>query len=121
MRICSICGDVVLYCTCMLEENRVVESPIYSENPSFSIYKGSSEVEWDSASRTLSGDPVLIQEIMKHLHGGYQDLLEPGFGVWMRVEDPNGVFYVAKELIEGCSFSDTAPDWSEITDPDTIY
>lgn len=121
MRVCSLCGDVVLYCTCMLESERESDSPNYTDNPSFSIYLGTAEVKWDSETRSLSGDGALIQQIEKHLHEKYEVVLQPGFGLWMSVRDPNAVYYVAKDLLKGCSFSETAPDWSEITNPDNIY
>ena len=121
MRVCSLCGDVVLYCTCMLESESDSGSPDFTDNPSFSIYRDNTEVIWDSETRSLSGDPLLIQDIEEQMHGDYEIVLHPGFGLWMISRDPNAVFFVAKELLKGCTFSETAPNWSEITDPDNIY
>lgn len=121
MRICSICGDVVLYCSCMLGDDKDSDSPNYSDNLSFSIYREGSEAHWDRNSRSLLGDADLIDDINKHLNDKYEIVLQPGFGLWMSVREPNAVYYVAKELLSGCTFSATAPDWSEITDSDTIY
>jgi len=120
MKVCSLCGDVVLYCTCMLGSEGS-DSPTYTDNASFSIYRGNSEVIWDSETRSLSGDISLILDIEKHMHENYEVVLHPGFGLWMSARDPNAVFYVANELLRGCSFSETAPDWSDMTDPDIIY
>ena len=121
MRVCSLCGDVVLYCTCMLENESHSDAQNYTENPSFSIYRGIAEVRWSRETRSLYGDTTLIQDIQKHMHETYEVVLHPGFGLWMTARDPNAVFYVANQLLKGCSFSETAPDWSEMTDPENIY
>ena len=121
MRVCSLCGDVVLYCSCMLLDEREESAAEYTDNPSFSIFRGEQKAEWVELTRELTGDWELIQDISKHLHGGYEVVLHPGFGLWLSVHDPNAVYYVASEKLTGCTFSDSAPDWSDMTDPNAIY
>jgi hypothetical protein len=105
----------------MLLDEREESAAEYTDNPSFWIFRGEQKAEWVELTRELTGDWELIKDISKHLHGGYEVVLQPGFGLWLSVHDPNAVYYVASEKLTGCTFSDSAPDWSDMTDPNAIY
>jgi hypothetical protein len=119
MRVCSICGDVVLYCKCMYENS--YELSQLTSNPSFWIKRGDQLAIWESETRYLYGNPTLLSDIRSHLHGKYVEVLIPGFCLWMTERDPNAVFHVAKDMLKGCRFSNSAPDWSEMTRTDVVY
>jgi hypothetical protein len=121
MRVCERCRDVVIYCSCVLEDPSWIDSTKFTNNPSFWIFRGNQKAEWDRVGRNLFGDQELIDDIKKHLHGEYVEVLKPGFSLWMDFRDPNAVYFVAKDILKGCTFSDSAPDWSEMEDPNTIY
>jgi hypothetical protein len=118
---CSRCGDVVFYCECPYTDPAVIEDKDYMDSPSFEIFRGSEVVEWDRARRSLGGSQKLLQEILSHLDGEYVEVLIPGFCLWMSPKDPFAVHFVAENLVKGCSFSGSAPDWSEWTKPGRIY
>ena len=121
MRTCSLCGDVVMYCKCQEEESTYEEIKLFKSNRSYWIYRGEEAAFWDQETRNLYGDKQLVDEIKSHLHGEHQIILIPGFGLWMDVREPFAVHYVAKEILKGCTFSKTAPDWRPFTRPDVIY
>ena len=120
-RLCSRCGDVVMYCTCPYTDPVVVDDKDYMDSPSFEIYRGDQKAEWDRQTRSLSGDAELVQEIRSHLTGEYVEVLYPEFSLWMTHKDPFAVHYVASEFVKGCRFSKSVPDWSPFTDPDVVY
>ena len=91
------------------------------ENPSFWIYRGEAEVEWDRDGRALFGDAELIAEIRSNLSGERQVVLHPGFSLWMVEHDPCAVHYVASKILHGCTFSSDVPDWSRYSEPRAIY
>jgi hypothetical protein len=116
-----MCGDVVLYCKC-LEENAVFEEiKMFRNNPSYWIYRGEETAFWDQETRNLYGDKKLLEDIRALLHGKQEEILKPGFELWMDVRDPFAVHYVASWQLSGCTFSKTAPDWSPWTKPGVIY
>lgn len=119
--ICSRCRDVVFYCTCPYTDPAVVDHKDYMDSPSFEIYRGSEVVEWDRATRSISGSPKLIKDILSYLDDQYVEILHPGFCLWMSYKDPYAVHFVAENFLKGCTFSPSAPDWSEWTKPGWIY
>lgn len=118
---CSRCGDVVFYCECPFTDPAVIDDKDYMENPSFEIYRGSEVVEWERARRSLGGSKRLLEDILRYLNGEYVEVLAPGFCLWMSPKDPFAVHFVAENLVNGCTFSRSAPDWSEWTKPGRIY
>ncbi len=121
MDVCSRCLDVVTYCKCQLEDPEWNVSGKYTNNPTFWIYRGTQEAEWDREGRNLFGDPELIKDIRAHMTEEYTEILKPGFWLWMSVHDPNAVYFVAREKLKGCTFSKSAPDWSAMEIPGQIY
>lgn len=120
MEICSQCRDAVMYCSCSRTDPEMSSHPEWSENPSFWIYRGNAKVEWDRDGRVLSGDQDLIAEIKSKLSGEYEEVLVPGFCLWMVPQDPYAVHLVAQQ-IKGCTFSPSAPDWSKFSESGVIY
>ena len=118
---CSRCGDVVMYCDCPYTDPAVVDDKDYMDSPSFEIYRASEVVEWDRARRSLGGSQKLLHDILSHLDGEYVEVLIPGFCLWMSPKDPYAVHFVAEYLVKECTFSPSAPDWSEWTKPGRIY
>jgi len=118
---CSRCGDVVMYCDCPYTDPAVVEDKDYTDSPTFEIYRGDETVEWERRGRSLGGSPRLLSDIMNHLSGDFEEVLKPGFCLWMSHKDPYAVHFVAEHFVKGCSFSASAPDWSEWTKPGRIY
>ena len=118
---CSRCGDVVFYCDCPYTDPAVIDDKDYMDNPSFEIYRGSEVVEWDRARRSLGGSKGLLEDILRYLNEEYVEVLAPGFCLWMSSKDPFAVHFVAENLVNGCTFSCSAPDWSEWTKPGRIY
>ena len=118
---CSRCGDVVMYCDCPYTDPSVVDDRDYTDNPTFEIYRGDETVEWERRGRSLGGSPRLLSDIMNHLSGDFEEILKPGFCLWMSHKDPYAVHFVAEHFVKGCSFSASAPDWSEWTKPGRIY
>ena len=118
---CSRCGDVVFYCECPYTDPAVIDDKDYMDSPSFEIFRGSEVVEWDRARRSLGGSQKLLQDILSHLDDEYVEVLIPGFCLWMSPKDPYAVHFVAEHFVKGCSFSASAPDWSEWTKPGRIY
>ncbi len=119
MRVCSICGDVVLYCKCMYENS--YELSQLTSNPSFWIKRGDQLAIWESETRGLYGNPTLLSEIRSYLHGKEEMPLFGMADLWMTDRDPNAVYFVARFKIKGCRFSKSAPDWREMTRTDVIY
>ena len=118
---CSRCGDVVFYCECPYTDPAVIDDKDYMDSPSFEIFRGAEVVEWDRARRSLGGSEKLLQDILSYLDGEYVEVLIPGFCLWMSPKDPYAVHFVAENLVKGCTFSPSAPDWSEWTKPGRIY
>ena len=118
---CSRCRDVVMYCDCPYTDPAVVEDKDYTDSPTFEIYRGDETVEWERRGRSLGGSPRLLSDIMNHLSGDFEEVLKPGFCLWMSHKDPYAVHFVAEHFVKGCSFSASAPDWSEWTKPGRIY
>lgn len=118
---CSRCGDVVMYCDCPYTDPAVVNDRDYTNNSSFEIYRGRETVEWESSTRSLSGSKRLIDEMMGHLTGERVEVLIPGFFLWMSHKDPFAVHFVAEHFVGNCTFSKTAPNWSQWSKPDEIY
>ncbi len=121
MDVSSRCLDVSAYCKCQLEDPEWDISGKYTNNPSFLIYRGNQEVEWDREGRNLFGDADLINNIRMHMTEEYTEILKPGFWLWMSVHDPNAVYFVAKHLLQGCTFSKSAPHWSAMENPNSFY
>jgi len=120
MDTCSRCLDVVIYCSCERTDPDWSSSPDLMENPTFWIYRGDAEVEWDRDGRALFGDAELIAEIRSKLSGELDVVLIPGFSLLMVERDPYAVHLVAKS-IEGCTFSKSAPKWGKFSKPGDIY
>jgi len=118
---CSRCGDVVFYCECPHTDPAVIDDKDYMDSPSFEIFRGAEVVEWDRARRSLGGSHKLLKDILSYLDGEYVEVLIPGFCLWMSPKDPYAVHYVAENFVTGCTFSNSAPDWSEWTKPGRIY
>lgn len=118
---CSLCGDVVFYCECPYTDPLVVDDKDYLDSPTFSIYKNGMSATWERHRRELFGDKDLVEEIISHLDGEFVEVLRPGFCLWMSVKEPYAVHFVAEQLMSGCEFSSSAPDWSEWTKPGEIY
>ncbi|MDC0912042.1 hypothetical protein OAQ27_02925 [Aquiluna sp.] len=112
---------MVMYCECPYTDPSVVDDKNYMDSPSFEIYRGSEVVEWDRARRSLGGSQELLHDILSHLDGEYVEVLKPGFCLWMSHKDPYAVHFVAEYLVQECTFSPSAPDWSEWTKPHRIY
>ena len=89
MNVCSRCGDVILYCPCERIDPSWIHSSEWMENPSFFIYRGDAEAEWDREGRILFGDPELVAEIRSKLTGEKVEVLIPGFCLWMVEQDPH--------------------------------
>ena len=121
MSVCSRCGDVALYCSCERTDPDWTRSSKWTNNPSFYIYRGDAEAEWDREGRMLFGDPELVAEIRSKLTGEYVEVLISGFCLWMVEQDPYAVHLVARDEIEGCTFSKSAPKWGKFSKPGRIY
>lgn len=85
MNTCSRCGDAIIYCSCERTDPAWSSHPDLMENPSFWIYRGEAEVEWDRDGRVLFGDAELIAEIRSNLSGERQVVLH----LSSRLELPN--------------------------------
>lgn len=120
MNICSQCKDAIMYCSCQLTDPTWSSHPEWSENPSFWIYRGNAQVEWDREGRALFGDEGLIAQIKAKLSGNYEEVLIPGFFLWMVPQDPYAVHLVAGQ-IEGVTFSPSAPNWDKYSEQGFIY
>ena len=120
MNRCSRCGDAIIYCSCERTDPAWSSHPDLMENPSFWIYRGKAEVEWDRDGRALFGDAELIDEIRSNLSGEHEVVLHPGFSLWMVEHDPYAVHLIA-QAIEGCTFSKSAPKWGKFSKPGRIY
>ena len=122
MRRCSVCLDVVIYCSCALEDDswKTNQKRWVTDNPSFTIFRGDEEAEWIRETRELVGDKKLVQDITKHLTGEDVVVLHQ-MSLPMIVEDPYAVHHVASFLLDGCSFSESAPDWDKYSQPGVIY
>ena len=120
MNTCSRCGDAIIYCSCERTDPAWSSHPDLMENPSFWIYRGEAEVEWDRDGRVLFGDAELIAEIRSNLSGERQVVLHPGFSLWMVEHDPYAVHLIAQS-IKGCTFSKSAPKWGKFSKPGQIY
>lgn len=114
---CTRCGDVVMYCDCPFTDPAVVDDKNYTDNPSFEIFRGDEKVEWQRRGRSLGGSPGLLIDIMNHLKGDFKEALTPGFCLWMTPKDPYAVHFVASEILQGCTFSKTAPPSKKSTKP----
>ena len=121
MNTCSRCGDAIIYCSCERTDPAWSSHPDLMENPSFWIYRGEAEVEWDRDGRALFGDAELIAEIRSNLTGERRLIFHPGFELLMSVHDPCAVHYVASKILHGCTFSSDVPDWSRYSEPRAIY
>ena len=117
---CSRCRDVVLYCDCPYTDPAVVDDKDYTSSRSFEIFRGDEVVEWDRQTRSLSGDAGLIGDILAHLDGKQFSPLHLMW-LWASPKDPFAVHYVAREYVDGCTFSETAPNWDRFSEPDVIY
>ena len=118
---CSRCGDVIMYCDCPNTDPAVVDDKKYTDNPSFSINRGEEEVEWERRGRTIGGSKGLLDDILTHLTGDFEEILKPGICLWMTPKDPCAVHFVAYKILQGCTFSRTAPKWEKDTRPGHIY
>ena len=56
MNRCSRCGDAIIYCSCERTDPAWSSHPDLMENPSFWIYRGEAEVEWDSRGGLVKTD-----------------------------------------------------------------
>jgi len=121
MRTCSLCGDVVMYCKCQEEEFVYEEIKLFRNSPSFWIYRGKETAFWDQETRGLYGDKELVDEIKSYMNGENVEVLSPGFSLWFDIREPFAVHYVARDLMKGCTFSKSAPNWRPFTRPDVIY
>lgn len=125
MEVCKNCLDVVAYCTCRYEnqassqvnlEKQPAEVTYYRngekvENPSFHIYRGEQCVLWDGVTKNLSGDKELRDSILNHLNNNFVETDGPYYYLWLTPQDPHAVYWVAKRLVSGCTFSSSAPNW----------
>ena len=117
---CSRCGDVVIYCDCPYTDPAVVNDKDYTSSHSFEIFRGDEVVEWDQRTRSLSGDAGLLSEILAHLDGKQFSPLHL-MCLWASPKDPFAVHFVAREYVDGCTFSKTAPNWGRFSKPGVIY
>ena len=117
---CSRCGDVVFYCDCPYTDPAIVDDKDYTTNRSFEIYRGAEVATWDRQTRSLSGDAGLCTDILAHLDGEKFSPLAMMW-LWASPKDPFAVHYVAREYLEGCTFSKTAPNWRRFSKPGVIY
>ena len=125
MKDCSKCSGVVMYRSFQRTDPAWSSNGTYTENPTFWIYRGDEAAEWDRDGRALFGDAGLVEEIRSRLSGESELVLIPGFlliGFWllMSEHEPYAVHWVAQS-IEGCTFSETAPDWGNWNKPNGIY
>lgn len=105
---CSRCGDAIIYCSCERTDPAWTSHPDLMENPSFSLYRGEAEVDWDRDGRALFGDSDLIADIRSNPSGERQVVLHSGFSLLMVEHDPCAVHQITQS-IEGCTFSKNAP------------
>ena len=117
---CSRCGDVVFYCECPYTDPAIVDDKDYTTNRTFEIYRGDEVVTWERQTRSLWGDAGLCEDILAHLNGEKFNPLALMW-LWASPKDPFAVHYVAREYLEGCTFSKTAPNWRRFSKPGTIY
>ena len=117
---CSNCRDEILYCRCEREDPTWSNRAWLSENPTYWIYLADMSAEWDREGRALFGSESLVREIKRKLSGKLETVLYPDFQLLMVEQDPYAVHFVA-QLIPGCTFSKSAPDWSELSVEGRVY